>query len=99
MSDAEFRFDFALETVASSWQQEDPNEPGEEDELNVCESSETVTGGGHSFFETQTRGNAYFTVTDPVKVKQEWINRRRAVKSDIQREVKMLVWKKMHKEK
>lgn len=99
MSNSEdFKFDFALDKVAADWQREDLEEP-DGNEFVERRDSDGTCDSVHSFFETQFRGNAYFTITDPEKVKQEWITNRRAVKLDIQNEMKMLLRKKMRHEK
>ncbi|TPP56324.1 hypothetical protein FGIG_02612 [Fasciola gigantica] len=94
----DFKFDFALDVVAADWRREDLVEP-DEDDMTDRQASDTKANSVQSFFETQIHGNAYFTITDPVKIKQEWIINRRAVKSDIQSEVRMLVRKKLHNAK
>ncbi|CAL8107968.1 unnamed protein product [Calicophoron daubneyi] len=85
--DSEFKFDFALQSVAESWQQEERDgglDAEEDTEQQTSEQSD-------SFFALKRTGDEYFTIQDPVQTKQEWIQNRRAIKADIKRAVKMFV--------
>ncbi|CAH8600574.1 unnamed protein product [Heterobilharzia americana] len=94
MDPDQFKFNFPLEQVVKEWKTLD-----EEESLSVedqeDDNDELNTVSQESFFAAHYKeGMDYFTITNPEKIKRDWIEARKSIIPHIQNVVKHLVREK-----
>ncbi|CAH8578719.1 unnamed protein product [Schistosoma intercalatum] len=97
MNHNQFKFDFPIEQVLEEWKTLDENEdiPAEDQENDNDESNILSQ---ESFFAPHYKdGIEYFSIKNPEKVKQEWLEARKLIIPHIQNVVKHLVREKFQK--
>lgn len=97
MNHNQFKFDFPIEQVLEEWKTLDENEDiPAEDQENDNDESNIVSQ--ESFFAPHYKdGIEYFSIKNPEKVKQEWLEARKLIIPHIQNVVKHLVREKFQK--
>ncbi|KAK4468270.1 hypothetical protein MN116_008423 [Schistosoma mekongi] len=96
MNQGQFKFNFSIEQVLEEWKILDENEnlpiTNEEDD------NELKVVNHDSFFAPHYKeGIEYFTIENPEKIKQEWIEARKSIISHIKNTVRHLVRDKFRK--
>lgn len=95
--DQSFKFDFALQQEWLTNAYQDESNCCFEHEENLDFHDEEIEKDNDSgFFSLKTDGDAYFTIDNTQLVKQEWIERRKFIKSNIKHVTKMFVRDKLH---
>ncbi|CAH8860317.1 unnamed protein product [Trichobilharzia szidati] len=103
MDEEQFKFNFQLEQIVEEWKTLDDGEEnlshndGDDDD-NADQGDELNAVSQESFFAPHYKdGIDYFTITNPEKVKQEWLEARKLIIPHIQNVVKHLVREKFQK--
>ncbi|CAH8860296.1 unnamed protein product [Trichobilharzia szidati] len=100
MDEEQFKFNFQLEQIVEEWKTLDDGEENSlhNDEENEDQGDDSNAVSQESFFAPHYKdGIDYFTITNPEKVKQEWLEARKLIIPHIQNVVKHLVREKFQK--
>ncbi|CAH8297884.1 unnamed protein product [Schistosoma turkestanicum] len=97
MDHNQFKFNFSIDQVLEEWKTLDENEDKQiVDEEDDNDESNIISQ--ESFFAPHYEaGIEYFTINNPEKVKQKWIEARKLIIPHIQKVVKNLVREKFQK--
>nr|CAH8863092.1 unnamed protein product [Trichobilharzia regenti] len=97
MDEEQFKFNFQLEQIVEEWKTLD-NEEEDEPHNDDDDGDNLNAVSQESFFAPHYKdGIDYFTITNPEKVKQEWLEARKLIIPHIQNVVKHLVREKFQK--